>query len=102
MELIGVEAKKKRSGPVFLDRGGELISKVYETESREIRLGGTDGLLVSLPPRRSVFVIDARGVWKRTVGVDLPGALAVGLGLTLLLAIVSRVVASRRSTNWPD
>ena len=99
MGLFNFHTSTKRSGPIFVERDGVPVSKVYQVHTRAIRLGGKDGLHWTLPARSSVFIIDSHGVWHRNVGGDLPGAFAVGVALTILLAIAGRVSASRRPGN---
>jgi len=62
MPLVELVVHRKRSGPVFLDRDGETVTHVYETEQRQIVIGGGKTPVIKLPARSWRFVIDSAGV----------------------------------------
>ncbi len=89
MALVELKVHRERSGPQFIERDSETITHVHESEQRRIAVGPNRKLLLTLPSRSSIFVIDADGVTRvdersRSLGRLMAFALA-GLATLALL-----------------
>jgi hypothetical protein len=83
---------KVRSGPVYVEREGEIVSLVFEGEAKEEIGVGVRSAGRNWVGRPDVFVIDADGVrFVRRSGGEVGEALVLGAVIYFALWCVGRV-----------
>jgi hypothetical protein len=94
-----IDRTRERSGPIYSQQAGRIVSYVVERNSAAIRLGR---FRIRLPEGRQVFVIDDAGVHRiKRNRLTLPALVLLAFALALLAGSRSprrgRLFAARKT-----